>query len=87
MKISKKQQNWLVDRYLTYQYLDKLHYGNFDKIKEEINIDIENINKLEKFEDLVTSRKIKLKEAYDLYKKELKFERELDKLKNNDYEE
>ena len=36
---------------------------------------------------MVTSRKIKLKEAYDLYKKELKFERELDKLKNNDYEE
>ena len=28
----------------------------------------------------------KLKEAYDLYKKEIKFEKNLDKLKNNDYE-
>lgn len=87
LRINKDQKIWLTDRYLTYQYLDKLHYGNFDKLKEEINVDIENVNKLEKFEEMITTRKIRLKEAYDLYKKDLKFEKNLDKLKNNNYEE
>ena len=71
--INKEQKIWLVDRYLTYQYLDKLHYGNFDRLKEQINTDIEKVNQVEKFEEMITTRKIKLKEAYDLYKKERKF--------------
>lgn len=84
--INKEQKIWLADRYLTYQYLDKLNYGNFEKIKEQINTDIENINKVEKFEEMITSRKINLKEAYDLYRKERKFEENLEELKNNTYE-
>lgn len=87
LKINKNQKIWLADRYLTYQYLDKLHYGNFDKLKEKISTDIENVNKVEKFEEMITTKKMKLKEAYDLYKKEIKFEKNLDKLKNNNYEE
>lgn len=68
--INKEQKIWLTDRYLTYQYLDKLQYGNFDKLKQQINIDIENVTSISNFEELSTVRKIKLKEAYDLYKKE-----------------
>lgn len=85
--VNKKQKNWLTDRYLTYQYLDKLHYGNFDKLKEQINTDIGKVNKVKKFEEMITTRKIKLKEAYDLYKKERKFENNLSKLENSNYEE
>lgn len=86
-RINKEQKIWLADRYLTYQYLDKLHYGNFDKLKEQINTDIDNINQVEKFEEMITTRKMKLKEAYDLYKKERKFENNLSKLENSNYEE
>lgn len=28
-----------------------MRYGNFEKLKEQINTDIENVNKVEKFED------------------------------------
>ena len=31
--INKEQKIWLTDRYLTYQYIDKLQYGNFTKLK------------------------------------------------------
>ena len=86
-KINKEQKIWLADRYLTYQYLDKLKYGNFEKLKKQINEDIENVSKIEKFEEMVTARKMKLKEAYDLYKKEVKFEANLAKLENNEYKE
>ncbi len=85
-KINKEQKIWLTDRYLTYQYLDKLKYGNFEKLKKQINEDIENVSKIEKFEEMITARKMKLKQAYDLYKKERKFESNLDKLENSNYE-
>lgn len=86
-KINKEQKIWLADRYLTYQYLDKLKYGNFEKLKKQINEDIENVSKIEKFEEMITARKMKLKEAYDLYKKEVKFETNLAKLENNECKE
>lgn len=86
-KINKEQKIWLADRYLTYQYLDKLKYGNFEKLKKQINEDIENVDKIEKFEEMITARKIKLKEAYDLYKKETKFKTNLAKIENNEYKE
>lgn len=85
--INKEQKIWLTDRYLTYQYIDKLQYGNFTKLKKQINEDIEKVNKVEKFEDLVTTKKMKLKEAYDLYKKERKFETNLDKIKNKNFKD
>lgn len=85
--INKEQKIWLTDRYLTYQYLDKLQYGNFDKLKQQINIDIENVTSISNFEELSTVRKIKLKEAYDLYKKEKKFDTNIDKIKENKYKD
>lgn len=86
-KINKEQKIWLTDRYLTYQYLDKLKYGNFEELKKQINEDIESVSKIEEFEEMTTARKMKLKEAYDLYKKEIKFETNLTKLENNEYKE
>ena len=83
--LNKKQKIWLSDRYLTYQYLSKIHYGNFNNLKEEINTDIQNINKVSKFEDLKTVGKIKLKQAYELYKKVSKFEEGINQLKNGNF--
>ena len=82
--INKEQKIWLSNRYLTYQYLDNIKYGNLSKLKEEINDDIKNINNIDKFESLKTAGKIKLKEAYDLYKKVAKFEERLNELKKGD---
>ena len=79
--INNNQKIWLVDRYLTYQYLDKLIYGDFDKLKKQIDKDIQNVNKVSKFEDLKTSGKIKLKQAYDLYKKVEKFQNRINEFK------
>lgn len=84
-KINNNQKIWLTDRYLTYQYLDQLHYGNFMNLKKQVKQDIENVNKVEEFDELITARKIKLKEAYDLYKRERKFEESINKIKS--YEE
>ena len=81
--INSNQKIWLTDRYLTYQYLNKLHYGDYEIVKREIKEDINNIKRVEAFERLVTARKIQLKEAYDLYKKERKFETSLENLKEN----
>ncbi len=82
-KINNNQKIWLTDRYLTYQYLDHLYYGDFESLKKQVKQDIENIDKVEEFEKLVTARKMKLKEAYDLYKRERKFETSLNNLKDN----
>ena len=82
-KINDKQKVWLTDRYLTYKYLDKLYYGNFESLKNQINSDIINIEKAEKIEDLKTIQKIRLKEAYDLYKKENKFKSAINKVKTD----
>ena len=69
-KINNNQKIWLTDRYLTYQYLNQLHDGDFENLKKQLRQDIENIDKVEEFDKLITARKIKLKEAYDLYKRE-----------------
>lgn len=82
LNINNNQKIWLTDRYLTYEYLNKLHYGDFENLKRQVKQDIENVNKVEKFETLITARKIKLKEAYNLYKRERKFETDLNKLTN-----
>lgn len=83
-KINNNQKIWLTDRYLTYQYLNQLHYGNFENLKKQVKQDIENIDKIEEFEQLITARKIRLKEAYDLYKMERKFEVNLNKVKDDE---
>lgn len=82
--INNNQKIWLTDRYLTYQYLNQLHYGDFENLKKQLRQDIENIDKVEEFDKLITARKIKLKEAYDLYKRERKFETSLNKVKDTE---
>ena len=84
--LNNKQKIWLTDRYLTYRYLSVIKYGNFDKIKKEIKEDIENINKVNKFGMLTTVNKITLKDAYDMYKKQNKFESNLKKLKRDKFD-
>ena len=83
-KLNSDQKVWLADRYLTYQYLDKLQYGDFSEIKSELNTDIANVSKVSNFSMLMTANKIKLKEAYDLYKKEQKFNQNINSLKSNE---
>ena len=83
-KLNSNQKIWLTDRYLTYQYLDKLKYGNSTKLKAQINEDISRVNQISRFEELTTSKRIKLKEAYDLYKKEQKFNTNMEKLNKVD---
>lgn len=85
--VNKKQRVWLTDRYLTYNYLDKLKYGNYDDIKEKINNEIENIDRIKRIEEIKTAQEIQLKEAYDLYRKEKKFETNFEKIKNKKYKD
>lgn len=73
VNLNKKQQIWLVDRYLTLQYLEKLKYGDYVELKKELNKDITNVNKTSKFSQFITANKVALKQVYDLYKKEEKF--------------
>ena len=35
--LNTNQKVWLADRYLTYQYLDKLKYGDYAEVKGELN--------------------------------------------------
>lgn len=46
--INNNQKLWLTDRYLTYQYLNRIPYGNYNSIKNKINNDIQNIKQIEK---------------------------------------
>ena len=82
--LNKNQNIWIADRYLTYRYLDILKYGNFDKIKEQVNKDINNIKKVTIFDKLKSTKKIILKEAYDLYKMQIKFEEFISKVKSGE---
>lgn len=84
--LNNNQKIWLTDRYLTYKYLERIPYGDFEEIKEGINVDIQNVNKTNKFEELITSSKIKLKEAYDLFKKVEKFKKSIEQLKNGKFD-
>ena len=56
-KINNNQKIWLTDRYLTYQYLNQLHYGDFENLTKQLRQDIENIDKVEEFDKLITARK------------------------------
>ena len=38
--LNTNQKIWLADRYLTYQYIDKLKYGDYTELKDELNEDI-----------------------------------------------
>lgn len=83
--INKNQRIWLTDRYLTYQYLDKLPYGDYTLLKKQINNDIQNIKQLKNDEEPKSSKNISLKQAYDLYKKMMKFKTGIDKILNENF--
>ena len=83
--LNKKQKVWLFDRYLTYQYLEKIPYGKHNLIQEQIETDIKNIRKIKNEKDLVSNNKIKLKQAYDLYKKVTKFQKGIEELKKGNF--
>ena len=72
--LNSNQKVWLADRYLTYQYVDNLKYGDYTELKNELNNDIANVTKIENFSEFETADKVKLKQAYTLYKKEEKFD-------------
>lgn len=78
--LNAKQKEWLADRYLTYQYLDNLKYGDYTDLKNELWEDIDNIEEIVEISEFKTAEKIELKQAYTLYRKEEKFEKYLNKL-------
>ena len=80
--INTNQKIWLTDRYLTYQYLNKIPYGNYNIIKNQINYDIQNIKQTKKDEEPKSAKIMSLKQAYDLYKKVIKFQDGIDKISN-----
>ena len=84
-KINENQKIWLVDRYLTQQYLNRIPYGNYKKIINQINIEIQNINQIKNNEELKSAKKMSLKQAYDLYKKATKFTKGINKIKEGKF--
>ena len=78
--LNKNQKIWLTDRYLTYQYLNRIPYGNYNTIKNQINYDIQNIKQIKKDEEPKSAKNMSLKQAYDLYKKVIKFQDGIDKI-------
>ena len=78
--LNKNQKIWLTDRYLTYQYLNRIPYGDYNTIKNQINYDIQNIKQIKKDEEPKSAKNMSLKQAYDLYKKVIKFQDGIDKI-------
>lgn len=83
--LNKNQKIWLTDRYLTYKYVEKLEYGNYESLKREIYEDIKNIENTKDKQDIKSKSKINLKKAYELYKKMVKFKENIIRLKNCDF--
>lgn len=83
--INNNQKLWLTDRYLTYQYLNRIPYGNYNLIKNKINNDIQNIKQIEKDEEPKSAKNMSLKQAYDLYKKATKFQDGIDKISKGNF--
>ncbi len=83
--INKYQQMWLTDRYLTYQYLNKIPYGNYNIIKNQVNYDIKNIQQTNKDEIPKSAKTISLNQAYGLYKKVRKFQEGIYKISKGNF--
>lgn len=83
--INKNQKLWITDRYLTYQYLNRIPYGNYNEIKKQINYDIQNIKQIKKDEEPKSAKSMSLKQAYDLYKKVMKFQDGIDKISKGNF--
>ncbi|MBR2786482.1 MAG: hypothetical protein IKD76_03195 [Clostridia bacterium] len=78
--LNTNQKVWLADRYLTYQYIDKLKYGDYTELKDELNEDIAGVKEVVEFSEFKTAKKVELKQAYTLYKKEEKFDKYISKV-------
>lgn len=78
--LNSNQKVWLADRYLTYEYIDKLKYGDYTELKEELNEDIAGVKEVVEFSEFKTAKKVELKQAYTLYKKEEKFNKYISKV-------
>lgn len=83
--INTNQKIWLTDRYLTYQYLDRIPYGNFNSIKKQIDYDIQNIKQIKSTEGPKSTKSMSINQAYDLYKKVIKFQEGIQKIRNRNY--
>ena len=83
--INNNQKLWLTDRYLTYQFLNRIPYGNYNLIKNKINNDIQNIKQLKNEEEPKSAKNMSLKQAYDLYKKATKFQDGIDKISKGNF--
>lgn len=83
--INKYQKMWLTDRYLTRQYLNRIPYGNYTRLTNQINIEIQNINQINKNEEPKSAKNMSLKQAYDLYKKATKFTEGIEKIKKGNF--
>ena len=84
-KINANQKIWLTDRYLTYQYLNRIPYGNYNTIKNQINYDIKNIKQIQKDEEPSSVKLMSLNQAYDLYKKVMKFKDGIDMISKGNF--
>lgn len=83
--INTYQKTWLTDRYLTRQYLNRIPYGNYSRLKNQIDTEIQNINQIENNEEPKSAKNMSLKQAYDLYKKATKFTEGIEKLKKGNF--
>lgn len=83
--INTYQKTWLTDRYLTRQYLHRIPYGNYSRLKNQIDTEIQNINQIENNEEPKSAKNMSLKQAYDLYKKATKFTEGIEKLKKGNF--
>ena len=79
--INNHQKIWLTDRYLTKQYLDGIHFCDYTKITNQIDSEIQNIINLKNDEQPKSAKTITLNQAYNLYKKVLKFEKAIKSLR------
>ena len=78
--INQHQKIWLTDRYLTQKYLYRIPYGNYGRLTNQINREIQNINKIKNNEEPKSAKNMSLKQEFDLYKKATKFTNGIDKL-------
>lgn len=83
--INTYQKIWLTDRYLTRQYLYRIPYGNYSRLTNQIDTEIQNINQIENNEEPKSAKNLSLKQAYDLYKKATKFTEGIEKLKRGNF--
>lgn len=78
--LSEEKRILLTDRYLTLEYLNRNPYGDLEDLKSKISYDIKNIDNYNSINKPKSSKLISLKQAYDLYKKVIKFDEGIKKL-------